>query len=115
METKTTNPRRAEMRQVIEAGKDAGMISNEPGSVNAWLMSCYKRETGQTDFRTFKAWKDAGYSVKKGERGFPIFSRPISIIKAEQGKESETDENAGKFGTAYLFHAGQVNKINENQ
>lgn len=112
MTTHEANPRKAEMRQLVKTGQDTGkIIKGKPGSVNEFLIACYKAETGQEDFRTFKSWKDAGMMVKKGERGFPIFSRPVSVIKAEKGKEAN-EEEAGLFGTCYLFHSGQVEHIN---
>lgn len=77
--------------------------------MNEMLILQYKAETGATIFRTFKQWKEQGFSVKKGEKGFPIFSRPISAIKAEQGKDSSPEESKF-FGTCYLFHENQVEK-----
>lgn len=83
------------------------------GSINPMLISYYQAETGQTDFRTFKGWRDAGYMVKKGEHGYQIFSRPISAIKEEKGQQPETGDHK-HFGTCYLFHAGQVEKITKD-
>jgi len=84
-------------------------VIESSGGFNSYLMQLYRRQTGQTDFRTFKQWKAAGYSVKKGESSYPIFSRPINTILAEQGKQTTTE---GKyFGTCHLFHSGQVQPI----
>lgn len=44
------------------------------GSMNAFLLSGYQIQTGQTVFRTFRKWKEAGWNVRKGESSFPIFS-----------------------------------------
>jgi hypothetical protein len=85
------------------------LLLNQGLSMNELLILQYKAETGCTIFRTFKAWKDQGFSVKKGEKGFPIFSRPIAAIKAEQGKEASPEENKF-FGTCYLFNENQVEK-----
>lgn len=85
------------------------LLLNNGLSMNEILILQYKAETGAQTFRTFKGWKEIGFSVKKGEKGFPIFSRPIAAIKAEQGKEPQPGE--GKFfGTCYLFHEKQVEK-----
>jgi hypothetical protein len=105
--THTTNPRRAEMRERIKDAREAGALDKTSGGVNRWLIHQYMMETGQTDFRTFKSWKEGGYSVKKGEKGFPIFSRPLGAIALEKGKEIDSD-TAKQFKTCYLFHAGQV-------
>lgn len=78
-------------------------------SMNEILIEQYKAETGCSQFKTFKAWKEAGYKIKKGSKGFPIFSRPIAVIKAEKGKETTPEENK-YFGTCYLFNESQVEK-----
>jgi len=80
-------------------------------SMNEMLVHTYKVQTGATFFRTFKAWKELGFFVKKGEKGFPIFSRPIGVIKTENGKEAN-QEDYSRFGTCYLFHENQVEKSN---
>lgn len=76
---------------------------------NELLIIGYKAETGCSQFHTFKQWKERGFSVLKGSKGFPIFSRPISVIKAEQGKEVN-EEQSKLFGTCYLFNESQVEK-----
>lgn len=82
-----------------------GIVS--AGGVNSMLIAGYRAETGQHDFRSFKHWREAGYQVRKGSKGFPIFSRPIGAIKEERGKEASADDFKF-FGTCYLFHRGQV-------
>ena len=80
-------------------------------TMNEMLVHTYKIQTGAKFFRTFKTWKEMGFFVKKGEKGFPIFSRPIGILKAEKGKETN-DDDFSRFGTCYLFHENQVEKSN---
>jgi len=107
-----TIERRAQFKELIKEvteGRSKEVIQSN-GGVNALLMQWYRAATGREDFRTFKAWKEAGYKVKKGERGHAIFSRPIDKIRAEQGKEVSTGDRM-YFATCYLFHDGQVEKI----
>jgi hypothetical protein len=106
-ETTQPNPRRAEMRDRVKAARETGALDKTQGSVNRMLIAQYMNETGQSDFRTFKDWGAAGMKVRKGERGYPIFSRPLGAIAAETGKEIDS-ESARQFKTCYLFHAGQV-------
>lgn len=75
---------------------------------NELLVMMYKAETGCTQFHTFKQWKERGFNIIKGSKGFPIFSRPINVIKAEQGKES--DDSDKFFGTCYLFNENQTQR-----
>lgn len=95
-----------------EAPKAGDGSIESAGGVNAMLLAAYRGETGREDFRSFKKWKEAGYKVKKGEKGFPVWSRPIGYIKAEQGKEVSAEEGQ-HFGTCYLFHDGQVEPMKE--
>ena len=82
----------------------------EHGSKNAAIMHIWKTQTGQTDFRTFKEWKESGRKVRKGESSFPVFSRPINKIKAEE--EKTTDDNERNFyGICHLFHVEQTEPI----
>jgi hypothetical protein len=84
------------------------------GNVNAWLMSMYTQMTGQTVFRTFKDWRALGFRVKKGASSFPVYSRPSTALKAEKGATVSEDEKA-YFFTCHLFHAGQVERVIQDQ
>lgn len=93
----------------------AAQVKKSPGyaqvlngslTFNELLILGYKAQTGCTQFHTFKDWKKRGFNIIKGSKGFPIFSRPINVIKAEQGKEST--DNDKFFGTCYLFNESQV-------
>lgn len=83
--------------------------SQSNGGLNQYILNVYKAQTGAKVFKTFKQWKDEGYTIIKGSKGYPIFSRPIGAIKASQGKEASTEEFK-YFGTAILFNELQVKK-----
>jgi hypothetical protein len=83
--------------------------SQSSGNLNQYILTMYKAQTGCRVFKTFKQWKADGYSIIKGSKGFPVFSRPIASIKASQGKEAR-DEESKLFGTAILFNENQVKK-----
>lgn len=100
--------KRAELTAII---KTAG-IKKSNGSVNAQLMQMYIRATGQTDFRTFLQWKEAGYKVKKGEKAFGLWSRPAANLKLEKNPDTTpNDEDYSRHYVCNVFHAGQVEKI----
>jgi hypothetical protein len=96
-----------EKRNIKEISYQLRHLITETLSMNDILLIQYKAETGATTFKTFKQWKETGKIVKKGERGYPVFSRPIGVIKAEKGKETTPAENK-YFGTCYLFNELQV-------
>lgn len=76
--------------------------------MNARLMAMYQRATGQTDFRTFKQWREAGRKVKPGESSYPLFSRPIGVLRAQKSGEPVNVEDMKYFGTCHLFHIEQT-------
>ena len=57
---------------------------------------------------TFKKWKEKGFKVKKGEKGYLFFSAPKQVkVKTKAGEE----ENYSRFMKCYLFSENQVEKI----
>lgn len=113
---KPTNPRRAELRALSAAIRPLVKM-DVFANVNEGILAHWRTETGQTDFRTFKAWLEAGQPVRKGEQGFPIWGKPrhtkpqagaggdLAQLGALMGIEPQGPEF---FPVAYLFHAGQV-------
>ena len=83
-------------------------------TLNACLEVIYREQTGQTEFHTFRDWKAKGYSVKRGEHGFMLWSTPKTFsfetgaVDANGDPEKETVE---RYAIAYVFHAGQVEPI----
>ena len=77
--------------------------------VNDLLIEMYAKQIGcsKFDLNTFFGWKEKGFRVKKGEKGFPIWSRPKDVIKEEKTGQEANDEHKF-FGLAYMFHKGQV-------
>jgi N-terminal domain of anti-restriction factor ArdC len=82
--------------------------------VNDLLIKMYANQLGikKSDFNTFFTWKEKGYKVKKGEKGFAIWSRPKDVIKEEKTGQQADDQNK-YFGLAYLFHVGQVEQMTQ--
>lgn len=82
-------------------------------TLNACLEVIYREQTGQTEFHTFNDWKAKGYSVKRGEHGFMLWSTPKTFtfetgtVDAKGEPEKETVE---RYALAYVFHAGQVHQ-----
>lgn len=104
----------------IQAARKAGLLPwAELPTVNDCLILIYSQETGQNAWKTFAGWREEGKGVKKGEKGFAIWGRPlgakegesdapeISEALADDGGESE-GRGPKFFPLCYLFHAGQV-------
>lgn len=63
------------------------------------------------NLNTFKKWKEKGFKVKKGEKGFLFFSKPKQIKKKNANIE-EDDIIFNRFLKCYLFTENQVEAIN---
>lgn len=98
-----------ESRQnLIELSKIAKMAISfgEETSVNEYLID-EVYQIGHLEKKTFNQWKQEGKKVKKGEKGFAIWSKPIEKKKPEPTEGEET--KPGKiWGIAYLFTELQV-------
>lgn len=62
------------------------------------------------EWKSFNEWKKAGKRVRKGEKAWLVFSRPIKDLKRQAGASQEEldqiDDNW--FGTRYVFNSQQV-------
>lgn len=84
--------------------------------VNDVLMHWHGLETQQTNpdcWNIFKGWKELGYSVCKGEKGFLIWGKPRKMkgrfeAETKDGSIEEIEKEFSAFPLCYLFHAGQV-------
>jgi hypothetical protein len=92
-----------EVKPLVESGRYHNI--NE-----AIVREIYEPETGQTEFHTFYDWRKKGKTVKKGQHGLAIWSRPITAKEVEDAETAEEDTEKGFkfFGIAYLFSAAQV-------
>jgi len=79
-------------------------------NINSVLIDFYKNETHQ-EFKTFKGWIFEGYKVKKGEKGFFVWSKKLK--GTEKGETAEDDKDFKFFGIAYIFSNAQVQPIKQ--
>lgn len=99
-----------ESRQnLIELSKIAKMAISfgEETSVNEYLID-EVYQIGHLEKKTFNQWKKEGKKVKKGEKGFAIWSKPIEKPKKETPEEGEETKPEKVWGIAYLFTELQV-------
>lgn len=112
----------ARCRPIIAARKSGLLPFAALPTVNACLELIYGSQTGQTEWGTFWTWKERGFAVKKGETGFPIWGRPLSVRRKKDGSQAseptteatdtEIETANDYFPLSYLFHAGQVQDEN---
>lgn len=68
----------------------------------------YYESFGFSDFRTYKQWKEAGKQVKKGEKAFLVWAKPLSSQKPKEEATAEDQDGPEFFPLCYLFAASQV-------
>lgn len=102
-----------ELSRSLVAARDAGQyMGNEDDTVNG-LLRFYYACKGYKNLKTFHEWKQAGFSVKKGEKALLVWGRPLSKKgeEAEKNKEAEEEQDGGEyFPICYLFAECQVEK-----
>ena len=110
MQTKVKETKEVKVHvKLAQEFKLAGLLV--PGvTMNELLVQSYKRQTGAKMFKTFNEWKKEGYKILKGSKGFPVFSRPIGVLKEVKTGVPQAEDLYKMFGTCYLFNELQVSK-----
>lgn len=85
-------------------------------TVNEAIIGEYYRSAEHKTFNTFRGWRKSGFRVKKGEKCFHIWSRPVAALKAETNPEAAAPEDSHTyFSVAFLFSNAQVEPIRKNE
>ena len=99
-------------------------------NLNDIIVGHYSHEIGQhsSNFKTYLGWKAEGYQMKKGEKGFAVWSRPKQQRMNEDYKKANPSKSRSAppsevlgqdefsfYGMAYLFHVGQVEAIEKEE
>lgn len=112
------NERRAELSKLSTKAREIRQMMPLPLPLNQIILALYAEREGKTpeefkkmEFGTFKSWQEKGYKVKKGSKGYAIWSRPKNELGREKKPDAPQDEEGAKFfGIAYLFSCEQVEK-----
>ena len=104
-----------EVSQSLRLAETMGLLDDKyifAETMNEKLLIHYGIEKLQIN--TYKGWLENGFQVKKGERSFHIWSKPIRAKKKNESTETEEkDEKSFKFwNIAYVFTSEQVELIN---
>lgn len=84
-------------------------------TINQILMLTVYNRKGNLTFKKFREWKEDGYTIKKGEKGFMLWAQPLKAQKDEskeatEPQNEEGNENSEFFPVCYLFSNEQVIK-----
>lgn len=82
------------------------------------LIKDFYRKRGHKVLKSFNEWKEAGYSVKRGEHALLLWGKPkggVIIVEKIEDTGSKTMEEVSKiyFPLCYVFSNKQVQKVTE--
>ena len=87
-------------------------------TVNAQIMRFIHNPTGELEFRSFRKWKENGFTVKKGEKAFLLWGQPINK-NADRLETLYNLDDAERedifFPVAYVFSSAQVRKVEKKE
>jgi len=102
LSTQAKEIREGIVKQAIESGNNAEALKAAGRTLNSIIIEFFYIKNGHTDFRTFKEWTREGKRVKRGEKGFIIWGRPLGVIKQER-EEPTSEEDNKFFPISHLF------------
>lgn len=95
--------------KIDNAKTDAEAMRWANRTLNSFIVEDYQTQTGKGEFLTFFQWKEKNRTIKKGEKGFPIWGQPVGHRPEEKEKNGEPGPDDYKyFPLCYLFHESQV-------
>ena len=113
--TESMKEKRAKLATLSKVAKE--LIGRGPfadcETVNDCLVLGYARKIGLPveNFHSYKGWKEKGFHVRKGETGFPVWSKPMRFKKGE----GEDEKEFSGFSIAHIFHSGQVELMDSKE
>lgn len=83
-------------------------------TLNSFIVEHYQEQLGKGEFNTFHQWKEKNRTIKKGEKGWPIWGQPLGHRPEEIEEQGEPDEDFKYYPLCYLFHESQTVEKSEN-
>ena len=105
---KMPNEKREKLKEMSAAVKPLVEAGTFTKLNEAIIATYYKNETHQ-EFKTFNQWIAAGYRVRKGEKAFCVWAKPLS--KQLEAKGQELGEAHDFFPMCFLFSNAQVEAL----
>lgn len=86
----------------------------EEQTLNYFIVNMYQ-DSKPGEFKTFQEWKRLNKTIKKGEKGFPIWGQPVKGNRKTAANKSEEDTEQEYFPMCYLFHESQVAEMQRKE
>ncbi len=114
--------KRAALKRISADIKSLQEIGEFPvyNTLNKAIVHWYQTEANDMslEFKTFKQWKDEGFKVIKGSKGFVVWGKQKQKVEKteEQTQDSSEDkkeetEDLGFFPISHIFSSDQVEAI----
>lgn len=96
---------------LVELSKHAkkAVASGKFKTINEALIEFYMSKTGAKKLASYQRWMNHGYLVKKGSKGFPIWSRPIKTNRYGETRKEPF------YSVCSLFSEHQVVKARSQE
>ena len=111
--------RRAALKDLsssLQALSKQGLFPEFP-TVNG-LLRYYYESRGYKDLKTFRQWKEEGFSVKKGEKAILLWAQPVASNQSKEAaaEAGKTEEEAKDdyFPVCHVFASCQVQQMKNN-
>lgn len=111
--------RRAALKDLsssLQALSKQGLFPEFP-TVNG-LLRYYYESRGYKELKTFKQWKEEGFSVKKGEKAILLWAQPVASNQSKEAatEVGKTEEEAKEdyFPVCHVFASCQVQQMKNN-
>lgn len=111
--------RRAALKDLsssLQALSKQGLFPEFP-TVNGFLRYYYESR-GYKELKTFKQWKEEGFSVKKGEKAILLWAQPVASNQSKEAatEAGKTEEEAKEdyFPVCHVFASCQVQQMKNN-
>ncbi len=108
-------------RMMLKAKTDEEKLAVAGMTINSILLGIYEKQTGHSVYKTFKEWKDEGYTVNKGERSYRVWSAPrkgvdkCEVTVVSTGEQKTVEDTYKFWAMCCLFHDGQVSRTVESE
>ena len=106
-------------KRINEAQNESEALAAACLRVNDLLIDMHMQESGASDFRTFQAWKSAGFKINKGSKAFRIWGTPrrakneVEVTEIKTGEDKTLTEEYEFFPMCSLFNEKQVTLMSE--
>ncbi|GHG07243.1 ArdC-like ssDNA-binding domain-containing protein [Thalassotalea marina] len=110
-------PIKAERAELIRLSEIARLTQQEIEAtqgvkppINEVLLNMHRHSTQQTEFHTLKEWNELGFKVRRNEKSFRIWSKPVKVAAKKAANDEVTQASYEFYPMCCLFHAGQVER-----